>query len=257
MVHPRPEAVIVGLGQLGRTLAEGLVMTGWTVTGVRRGEDPAALPRPELAVIATGEDDLAPALASMPASWREHRILLLQNELLPYQWETASVVAPTVLVVWFSRKPGELIRELRPSIAWGPHTEHARDALGVLGLHTEVVEDERSLLAALVEKNTYIWAMNLAALIVEQPTTSRVLGPAGEGVFEALAREAIAVQHAAIGRDVVDADSVVAAVHATLAGEGERRLGGRSARRRAERLVELARRLGVPAPTAELALERS
>jgi len=250
----RPRAVVIGLGQLGRTLAEGLVVDGWTVTGVRRDQSAAELATPELAVVATGEDDLGPVLAGLPGSWRTGHVLLLQNELLPPQWEVHGIIDPTVLIVWFSRKPGELIRELRPSVAFGPHADDAARALAAVGLHTTIAPSYEALLAELVEKNTYIWAMNLAALLISEPTTSRVLG-SQRATFEELAREAIAVQEAAIGARVVDAPAVIEAVAATLAAEGERRLGGRSAARRAERLSALARTLGVDAPLAAAAAQ--
>lgn len=243
----RPDAVIIGLGQLGRSLAEGLVLTGWTVTGVRRDQTARDLARPDLVVVATGEDDLGPALEQLPPDWRSGRVVLLQNELLPDQWLRHGVTDPTVLVVWFSRKPGELVRELRPSIVAGPHAAAISAALSALGLHAiEVAPSD--VVDALVEKNVYIWAMNLAALLVPEPTTSRVLGEYRD-VYDALCRETIRIHEAALGHPVHDAAALCDSVADILVGEGERRLGGRSAKRRAVRLAALASDLGVDAPT--------
>lgn len=249
----RPNAVIIGLGQLGRSLAEGLVLAGWTVTGVRRDQTASELARPDLVVVATGEDDLGPALETLPPDWRSHRVVLLQNELLPDQWRRHGIIDPTILVVWFSRKPGELVRELRPSVVAGPHASAIRSALSALDLHAvEVTPSE--VISALVEKNVYIWSMNLAALLVPNPTTSRVLGEFRD-VYDALCRETVRIHEAALGHPISDVAALCDGVAAILANEGERRLGGRSAKRRAERLAALARTLGVDAPTVARAAE--
>jgi len=64
------EAVVIGLGQLGRVFAGGLLRAGRTVVPVNRDDDMAALvqrhPAPELVLIAVGEADLHTLLAALP-----------------------------------------------------------------------------------------------------------------------------------------------------------------------------------------------
>jgi 3-hydroxyisobutyrate dehydrogenase-like beta-hydroxyacid dehydrogenase len=64
------EVVVIGLGQLGRVFAGGLLRAGCTVVPVNRGDDMAMLaqahPSPELVLVAVAENDLHTVLASLP-----------------------------------------------------------------------------------------------------------------------------------------------------------------------------------------------
>jgi 3-hydroxyisobutyrate dehydrogenase-like beta-hydroxyacid dehydrogenase len=78
--------IVIGLGQLGRVFAGGLLRTGCTVVPVNRGDDMAALAQrhatPEMVLVAVAETDLHTVLAALPDNWKS-RAALIQNELLP------------------------------------------------------------------------------------------------------------------------------------------------------------------------------
>jgi len=80
------DVVVIGLGQLGRVFAGGLLCVGRAVVPVNRGHDMPALacrhPAPELVLVAVAENDLHSVLAPLPARWKP-RTALIQNELLP------------------------------------------------------------------------------------------------------------------------------------------------------------------------------
>ena len=68
------KVVVIGLGQLGRVFAGGLLRTGHTVVPVNRGDDlftvAHAHPDPALVLVAVAENDLHTVLAAMPGAWR-------------------------------------------------------------------------------------------------------------------------------------------------------------------------------------------
>lgn len=72
--------VIIGLGEIGGVFARGFLRTGHPVYPVNRdsGDLDQELTYPALVLVAVGEADLAPVMASLPETWRE-RIVLLQE----------------------------------------------------------------------------------------------------------------------------------------------------------------------------------
>lgn len=160
-------AVMIGLGQLGRVFAGGLLKTGHMVVPVNRGDDPGAVaqtvPEPDLVMISVGENDLHPLLVSLPEAWRDN-VGLLQNELLPRDWEAHNIDSPTVISVWFEKKAGTDAKALLPSPVFGPQAERLVAALAAIGLPARVVQEADEFLWELVRKNLYILTTNIAGL---------------------------------------------------------------------------------------------
>jgi len=117
------KAVIIGLGQLGRVFAGGLLRVGCSVVPLNRNDDMAALarvhPNPERVLVAVGENDLHTVLGNLPDVWKS-RIALIQNELLPRDWQAHGLVNPTVISVWFEKKKGIDAKPLIASPVAGP-----------------------------------------------------------------------------------------------------------------------------------------
>jgi len=160
-------AVMIGLGQLGRVFAGGLLKTGHTVIPVNRGDDPKAvaarIPEPDLVMISVGENDLHPLLHALPEAWHDN-VGLLQNELLPRDWEAHGIDAPTVISVWFEKKSGTDAKALLPSPVHGPQAERLVAALAAINLPARTVPDDGEFLWELVRKNLYILTTNIAGL---------------------------------------------------------------------------------------------
>src|SRR3569623_313040 len=127
--HP---VVIIGVGELGSVFARGLLRSGHPVYPLGRGTDltqaAAAISAPLLVLVAVGEDDLPAVLAEIPPAWRD-RLCLLQNELLPRDWQAHALTDPTVIAVWFEKKKGMDSKVLLPSPLHGPRAGALEAAL--------------------------------------------------------------------------------------------------------------------------------
>jgi hypothetical protein len=150
--------VIVGLGEIGSVFARGFLRSGYTVHPVTREMTMQAVAdevaSPELVVIAVGEADLDDQLSKVPDVWKD-RLVLLQNELLPVDWQRYDL-DPTVISVWFEKKKGQDSKVIIPSPVYGKHAKHVADALASIDIATAVLDDKASLLHELVVKNVYI-----------------------------------------------------------------------------------------------------
>ncbi|MEW5769156.1 MAG: hypothetical protein AB1831_02215 [Pseudomonadota bacterium] len=159
--------VVIGLGQLGRVFAGGLLRSGHVVVPVNRGDDMADVaarhPRPGLVLVTVAENDLHPVLAALPEAWRD-RVGLLQNELLPRDWQAHGIADPTVVSVWFEKKRGTDAKSLLPSPVFGPQAERLAGALTAVDLPVRVLADAEALAWELVRKNLYILTTNIAGL---------------------------------------------------------------------------------------------
>ncbi len=161
------EVLIIGLGQLGRVFAGGLLRTGCCVIPVNRGDDMMALanahPKPDLVLVAVAEPDLHNVLAALPAAWNS-RVALIQNELLPSDWEKHGLENPTVISVWFEKKKGTDAKPLISSPVAGPGAGMLVQALSSIDIPAREIESGDELLYELVRKNVYILTTNIAGL---------------------------------------------------------------------------------------------
>lgn len=159
--------VLIGLGQLGRVFAGGLLRAGFTVVPVNRSDDmdvvAAECAEPVVVLVAVAEADLDHALSALPPSWKK-RVALLQNELLPRDWERHRIVSPTVLPVWFEKKRGSDPKPLLPTPIYGPQKETILAALRALELPCKRIANKEEMLYELVRKNLYILTTNIAGL---------------------------------------------------------------------------------------------
>lgn len=160
--------IIIGLGQLGRVFAGGLLRCGCQIVPVNRHDDmqpiAAAHPQPDCVLVAVAEPDLHPVLSALPASWRE-RVALIQNELLPRDWLAHGIAQPSVASVWFEKKQGT---DAKPLIATPVHGSQAAllvQALQAIDIPARVIESEDALLYELVRKNVYILSTNIAGIV--------------------------------------------------------------------------------------------
>jgi len=159
--------VVIGIGELGAVFARGFLRTGHPVYPITRGMHPAQeaknIPEPALVLIAVGETDLHPVLQSIPTKWHD-RLALLQNELLPHDWQVHNLPHPTVIVVWITKKRGIDVQIRQPSPVHGPHAEFIESALNSLDIPTFHMDNPAEILLEMVYKNLHILTMNLAGL---------------------------------------------------------------------------------------------
>lgn len=161
--------IVIGLGELGSVFARGFLRLGYPVQGVTRDMDKniiaQTVPNPAAVLVAVGEADIQQTLADIPASW-SNKLILLQNELLPRDWQVAEIQDPTVISVWFEKKKGMDSKVVLPSPIFGANAKLVFDALGQVDLPSYIVDSEDELEYELVRKNLYILTTNIAGLEV-------------------------------------------------------------------------------------------
>lgn len=242
--------VVVGLGQMGGTFAHGFLRTGHTVHPVTRGmvmrEVATEARAPALVLVATGEAVLDGVLASVPAEWRD-RLALLQNELLPCDWERHGIPDPTVAIVWFEKKKETPIHVVLPTLVAGPRASVVVGALEALDVPCRTI-DASELLFELARKNLYILTTNIAGL--EVGGTVSELWSAHRALATDVASEVLAIQSWR-ARTALPREKLMAGMVEAFEGDPNHRTTGRSAPARLRRALEHAKQAGIAVPTLE------
>jgi len=232
--------VVVGLGEMGSVFARGFLRTGYTVHPVIRGVEMQAvadeIALPELVIIAVGEADLPEQLTKIPDAWKD-RLVLLQNELLPRDWQ-AFDLQPTVISVWFEKKKGQDSKVIIPSPVYGKHAQQVADALASIDIASTVLPDEAALLHELVLKNVYILTTNIAGLKVGGNVGQ--LWEDHQSIAEAVANDVIRLQEALTGK-TLDQVALINSMLKAFDGDREHMCMGRSAPARLQRALTLAK----------------
>jgi ketopantoate reductase len=240
--------VVIGIGEMGGVFARGLLRTGHPVYPVTRDTDMAEaaseLPEPELVLVAVAENDLHATLEQLPSTWHS-RIALLQNELLPRDWELHELQQPTVISVWFEKKPGQDAKVLIPSPVYGPQANLLQASLAAIGIPVRVLADAAELLFELVLKNVYILTTNCAGLVTGGSVSELWAGH--RELAEAVAREVISIQEALTDR-TFDADALITGMLAAFDGDPDHNCMGRSAPARLARALQQADAAGLAVP---------
>jgi len=240
--------IVIGIGEMGSVFARGFLRTGHPVYPVTRDTDLVAtakrLPSPEQVLVAVAENDLHAVLEKIPAAWQS-RLALLQNELLPDDWQQYGYTSPTVISVWFEKKKGQDVKVLIPSPVFGPGAELLQTSLDSLGIPARRLASEDELLFELVVKNVYIVTTNCAGLITGG--TVNDLWDNHRELGEAVAREVIQLQEVLTGQHF-QADELIAAMLKAFAGDPDHGCMGRSAPARLARALQQADAAGLAIP---------
>jgi ketopantoate reductase len=240
--------IVIGIGEMGSVFARAFLRAGYPVYPVTRAMDmdevARQIPAPEMVLVAVAENTLQTVLEHLPPAWHG-RIALLQNELLPADWERYGLTRPTVISVWFEKKKGQDVKVLIPSPAFGPHAQLLKDCLGTLAIPARVLGDDAELLFELVVKNVYIVTVNCAGLITGG-TVSQLWSRHHE-FAEAVAREVIDIQQSLTGQ-ALDADALIRAMLVAFDGDPDHVCTGRSAPARLARALEQADAAGIDVP---------
>jgi hypothetical protein len=241
--------IIIGLGQLGRVFAGGLLRAGCTVVPVNRGDDMTVLaqayPAPELVLVAVAENDLHSVLSALPDVWKS-RAALIQNELLPRDWHEHGYVDPTVISVWFEKKKGIDTKPLIASPVAGPGAALLCRALASIDLPCREVASGDELLFELVRKNVYILTTNIAGLKTGGTVTQ--LWAQHESFARTVANEVMDIQDALTGV-AHNREKLIAGMLEAFDGDPGHGCTGRSAPARLARALAHADAFGLPVPT--------
>lgn len=231
--------VVVGMGEMGSVFARGFLRLGYTVHPVTRAMEMKAvaqtLDSPELVLLAVGEADLHRQLVRIPEVWK-HRLVLLQNELLPGDWQKYEL-QPTVISVWFEKKKGQDSRVIIPSPVYGKHAQLVADALASIDIAAVVLADEVALIHELVLKNVYILTTNIAGL--EVGGNVKQLWEDHRPIAQAVASDVIRLQETLTGK-AFDHRLLINGMVSAFNGDPEHMCMGRSAPVRLQRALALA-----------------
>jgi len=250
--------VVIGIGELGSVFARGFLKTGHPVYPITRDMDMTAeagqIPAPEAVLVATGEADLHPTLEKIPSAWRD-RLILLQNELLPRDWQQHELDNPTVISVWFEKKKGMDSKVVLPSPVWGPHAQTVKAALESLELPAYIVDSLAEMEYELVRKNLYILTTNIAGLeLPEGATVSDLRNDHGE-LMDKVAQDVLDIQQALVGHEL-DRTRLMTGMLEAFDGDPAHKCKGRSAPARLKRALRHADQFGLEVPTLRAIGER-
>jgi hypothetical protein len=241
--------IVVGLGELGSVFARGFLKTGHPVFPVTRQMDINSVaqnyPQPKAVVIAVAEADIHSVLDNCPAVWQD-KLILLQNELLPRDWQAANIKQPTVISVWFEKKKGMDSKVVLPSPVYGPHARAVFDALASLDIPCVQLDSEAELTYELVRKNLYILTTNIAGL--EVGGNVQELMQQHNDIMRAVAEDVLDIQDS-LTLQSNDRARLMEGLIEAFNGDPQHGCMGRSAPARLARALKLADEAGLSAPT--------
>jgi hypothetical protein len=205
-----------------------------------------ALVKPALVLLAVGEADLHPTLEKVPEPWRD-RLGLLQNELLPRDWQAHGIDNPTVIAVWFEKKKGQDYKVLIPSPAYGPQAALLESALESLEIPVWELDSEDALLFELVRKNVYILTTNIAGMALPAGADVEALWQAHQELAREVAGEVMDIQFWLVGREL-EREALIAGMLEGIEGDLRHKCMGRSAPARLARALSFADQAGLAVP---------
>jgi len=237
--------IIMGLGEMGSVFARSILKLGHPVYPVTRETDleelASAVKTPSMVLIAVGENDLQPCLQQLPNAWHD-KIALLQNELLPRDWEPHNFSDPTIISVWFEKKKGQDSKVLIPSPCFGKNASLLVDALATLDIPAIKVSSAEEMEAELLIKNVYILTTNISGLITKGNVKD--LWDNHNNLALEVANEVMDIQASLVNHEL-NRDKLIQGFKAGIDGDHEHMCMGRSAPGRLARAIEQADAAGL------------
>ena len=247
----QPKAVVIGIGELGSVFARGLLKTGVVVHPVTRAQpirETLAVAGPvDLILVAVGEEQLFGVLADIPED-RRHRVALVQNELVPRDWQTLGYTDVSGVVVWFEKKRGRDVHIVLPSLAYGPKAKFLNESLSSLDIPNELLELDR-LDHELALKNLYILVHNIAGMRFSETVSD--LWRNHQGLMRALAEDILCHQEARL-EHTLDRVRLLDELSKAVAADPGHGSAGRTAPMRLARVRRQAHEFGLVLDTLKL-----
>jgi len=241
--------IVVGMGEMGSVFARGFLRCGHPVIPVTRDMSVEAVaaeyPEPALVLVAVGEAALQSVLETIPEVWH-NKLALLQNELLPSDWQQHPFNNPTVISVWFEKKKGKDSKPLISSPAWGPSAGLLVYALSSLDIPAHIVDTLDGMTYELVRKNVYIVTTNIAGL--KTGGTVSELWAKHEAFAREVAFEVMDVQEALVGHEL-PRERLIEGMLEAFDGDPDHGCMGRSAPSRLARAITQADAAGLDVST--------
>ena len=232
--------IVIGLGEMGSVFARAILKLGHPVYPASRNTDLVKLskeiPAPAMVLVSVGENDLQACLDKLPSAWN-HCIALLQNELLPRDWESRNFKEPTIISVWFEKKKGQDSKVLIPSPCFGANASLLVDALATLDIAACEVASAEKMEEELLIKNVYILTTNISGLITKGNVAD--LWENYHDLAVEVANEVMDIQATLVGHDL-ERDNLIKGFKKGIDGDLQHMCMGRSAPGRLQRAVSIA-----------------
>jgi hypothetical protein len=242
--------IVIGTGEMSGVFTRGFLKQGYPVFPVTRQMDMAAVAKaltaPAMVLVAVGENDLHPVLEKIPEEWQDC-VCLLQNELLPRDWEAHGLQAPTVISVWFEKKKGQDYKVLVPSPVHGGAATLIEAAMGSLDIPTWELGSADELVYELVRKNVYILTTNITGLELPPGTDVDVMWSEHQALAREIAGEVMDIQFKLIGKGL-DREKLIDGMIEGIKGDLEHKCMGRSAPGRLKRNLGFADEFDLAVP---------
>jgi len=237
--------VIIGIGEMAGVFARGFLRTGHPVYPITREMNLEAeantIPNPEFVLVAVGEADLQATLQQIPSQWHD-RLVLLQNELLPRDWQTYPFTNLTIISVWFEKKKGQDAKVLLASPTFGPHANTIKQGLASIGIACRVIDSAAEMQYELVRKNVYIVTTNIAGLKVDGNVFE--LWREHEALVRAVASDVMDIQQALVN-EALPRERLIKGMLEAFEADPAHKCMGRSAPARLQRALEQAGQTGL------------
>lgn len=241
--------VLIGLGEMGSIFARAILKLGHPVIPVNRDTDIISVaqeyPSPIMVLVAVAEADLQARLKTIPEVWHNN-IALLQNELLPCDWQSHPFVDPTVISVWFEKKKGQDSKVLISSPCFGPNASILVNALAKITIPAHQVSSAEEMEEELLIKNVYILTTNIAGLITKN-NVEDLWNHHHELALE-VANDVMDIQATLVGHKL-DRNKLIAGLKKGIDGDPGHMCMGRSAPARLARALEQAASAGLEVNT--------
>lgn len=244
--------VVLGIGELGSVFSRAFLRNNYPVYPITRATDIDELSSsidPEMILVCTAEGDLQSALSSIPNKWKD-RVAMMQNELLPRDWETHNFSNPTVISVWFEKKKGMDSKVLISSPAFGPKAQILADSLALIDIPAHAVANEDELLFELVLKNLYILTTNIAGLAIKSGANVDDLRNNHLDLMRKVSTDVLKLQESLTGKTFNESELEQSMIKA-FEGDLEHGCMGRSAPARLDRALELAKEFKLKVSTLQ------
>ncbi|BBB23173.1 conserved hypothetical protein [Abyssogena phaseoliformis symbiont OG214] len=242
--------VVLGIGELGSVFSRAFLKNNYPVYPITRQtniDELANTINPELILVCTAEADLQNALQSIPKQWKD-RVAMMQNELLPRDWQTHNFTNPAVISVWFEKKKSMDSKILISSPTYGKKAQILVDSLALIDIPAHMLNSEEALLFELVLKNLYILTTNIAGLAIEKGATVDDLHNQYLDLMLDISSDVLKLQSALTGKTFSESDLEQGMIKA-FQGDLEHKCMGRSAPARLKRALELAKMFNLSVPT--------
>lgn len=233
---------IIGIGELAGVLARAFLRNGYPVYPITRGMDIAEelkrIPDPLMVVVAVAEKDYPEVMVKIPEQWL-NKLVLIQNELLPRDWEAYDAQNPTIISVWFEKKKGMDYNPVLPSPIYGPMAGLIAESLEQIDIPCKVLSSKDDLVLELVLKNVFVFTINIAGLVMPDGTTTSMLWEKDQPLALDVADNIIDLQEKMTGK-IFSRDRLRAGLLAGFKGDPNHKCKGRSAHGRLLRTIQLA-----------------